>query len=112
MPVSSPDVRSAVAARDTAQHRVRTLTALALGAAAALTGVFTAIAAGSTSAKKIVHRLEAPRSPVRRPARVVAPAPTLFPVGERAAATPPATPAPAPTPAEPAAPPVVVSGGS
>lgn len=75
-------------------------------------GVFAALAAGSTHAKKIV-RLPAPRATPAASASVLteAPAPPLVGVQSDA----PSTPAPAPPASAPAVtsqPPVVVSGGS
>lgn len=105
------DPGQAVAARSAAVRRVRRLTGVAIGVAAALAGVFTALAAGSTHHRRATV-LDPKTSTSRKLAAVVAPAPPL--VGLRDAAPPPpasSAPAPAPAPA-PAAPPVVVSGGS
>ncbi|HEU5372222.1 MAG TPA: hypothetical protein VFU51_07525 [Gaiellaceae bacterium] len=103
-------LRPAISVREAATRRVRVSTGVALLAAAALTGAFTALAAASTHAKKIVRRLETRRPAAHRLAPVIAPAPPLVQLGSSSAAPPPAAPAPAPAPAT--APPVVVSGGS
>ena len=106
-------VGPAIAAREAAARRVRVSTGVALVAAAALTGAFTALAAASTHAKKVVRRIEVRRPAVHRLPPVVAPAPRLVQLGGASAAPPPASsPAPAPAPVETTAPPVVVSGGS
>jgi hypothetical protein len=103
------DPRQAVAARNAALRRVRRATGAATGAAAALAGIFTALAAGSTH-----HRhapvVSAPSSRFSAPAAVVAPAAPLVAV-HASAPPPPPTPSPAPVPA-PSVTPVVVSGGS
>jgi hypothetical protein len=101
--------RPAIAVREAATRRVRVSTGVALVAAAALTGAFTALAAASTHAKKIVRRIETRRPVAHRLAPVVAPAPPLVQLGGSSAAPPPATSAP---PVAATAPPVVVSGGS
>jgi hypothetical protein len=87
-------------------------TGVALLAAAALTGAFTALAAASTHAKKIVRRLETRRPVAHRLAPVVAPAPPLVQLGGSSAAPPPETPTPSAAPVPATAPPVVASGGS
>ncbi len=98
-------VRGAVAARDAASARVRRLTRAAIAGAAVLTGLFAAMAAGSTPARKTVVHAPVRASPVRR--AVTAPAPPL--VSAQEAPTPPVA-APGSAPADAA--PVVVSGGS
>jgi len=105
-------LRPAISVREAAIRRVRVSTGVALLAAAALTGAFTALAAASTHAKKIVRRLETRRPAAHRLAPVIAPAPPLVQLGSSSAsaAPPPSSPAPAPLPAT--APPVVASGGS
>ena len=109
----APQLRPAIAARDAAQRRVRVSTGAALVAAAVLTGAFTALAAASTHAKKIVRRLEVRRPVAHRLAPVVAPAPRLVELGGASTAPPPASsPAPSPAPVPTTEPPVVVSGGS
>jgi hypothetical protein len=105
-------VRRAIAKRDAASARVRRLTGVALAGAAALTGVFTALAAGSTHPRKVVRRVERPRAAAVSRKPVVAPAPPLVaadsaPAGQAAEAS-----APPPVSAPPDAGPVVVSGGS
>ena len=99
--------RSAVAAREAASRRVRRLTGAVVAGAAVLTGLFAALAAGSTPARKAV----VPASPrvlsVRR--AVTAPAPPLISSQSAAAA---ATPVQSPSSAPASAAPVVVSGGS
>jgi hypothetical protein len=111
MTQDTSQARPAIAAREAATRRVRVSTGVALVAAAALTGAFTALAAASTHAKKIVRRVETRRPVTHRLAPVVAPAPPLVQLGG-ASTTPPATPAPSAAPVPATAPPVVVSGGS
>jgi hypothetical protein len=106
----SPDQPSAIVVRDAATRRVRMSTGVAIALATALTGAFTALAAASTHAKKVVRRLETHRTVTHRLPPVVAPAPPLVQLGSSSAAPPPSSPAPAPVPAT--APPVVASGGS
>jgi len=108
----SPDQPSAIVVRDAATRRVRMSTGVAIALATALTGAFTALAAASTHAKKVVRRLETHRTVTHRLPPVVAPAPPLVQLGSSSAsaAPPPSSPAPAPLPAT--APPVVASGGS
>jgi hypothetical protein len=106
----SPHQPSAIVVRDAAIRRVRMSTGVAIALATALTGAFTALAAASTHAKKVVRRLETHRTVTHRLPPVVAPAPPLVQLGSSSAAPPPSSPAPAPLPAT--APPVVASGGS
>jgi len=106
----SPDQPSAIVVRDAATRRVRMSTGVAIAIATALTGAFTALAAASTHAKKVVRRLETHRTVTHRLPPVVAPAPPLVQLGSSSAAPPTSSPAPAPLPAT--APPVVASGGS
>jgi hypothetical protein len=104
------DPRQAVADRNAALRRVRRATGAATGAAAALAGIFTAIAAGSTHHRHapVVNVTGSRRSST--PAAVVA-APAAPLVAVHASAPPPPAPTPAPVPA-PSVTPVVVSGGS
>jgi len=108
-------VREAAAARDLASSRVRRLTGVAVAAAATLTGIFAALAAGSTPAKKPGVVPRAPRSTVAK-GPVAAPVPSLVSAQAgtgappAAAASTPSVQAPSAAPA--AAAPVVVSGGS
>ena len=107
---------NAASIREFASRRVRSLTALAIAGAAALTGAFTGLAAGSTHTTK--------SAPAKHPAptarkTVTAPEPSLTPSGSTAApqtqqpSEPQAQPAPAPAPVTPSAqPPVAVTGGS
>jgi hypothetical protein len=106
-----PDPIHAVADRGAAMRRVRRVTGALVATTAALAGIFTALAAGSTPHPRRATP-PATQAPAPREATVVAPAPPLVGLRQAAPAPPPAsqTPAPAPTPA--AAPPVVVSGGS
>ena len=105
-------IRRAAAARDLASVRVRRLTGLAVAGAAALTGIFAALAAGSTPPKKAPVLSQPARGAAKEPAGPVqAPAPPLVSArGESPASPAPPTQAPAPAPATAA--PVVVSGGS
>ena len=101
-------------ARDAAALRLRRVTRLSIALMVAAGGLFTALAAGSTHAKKTIvlgHRVVSRVTPAA--VLVQAPAPPL--VGVRSAlppsaqAPPPSSvPAPAPTYQQP----VVVSGGS
>jgi len=105
------NVQPGIAAREAAVRRVRVSTGVALVVAAALIGAFTALAAASTHAKKIVRRFEPRRPVVHHVAPVVAPAPPLVQLGGTSSTPPPsASPSPAPLPAT--APPVAASGGS
>jgi hypothetical protein len=101
---------NAAALRDFASRRVRRLTAVAIAGAAALTGAFTSLAAGSTHTKSTPAKQPA-AAPT--PTTVTAPEPSLTPSGS--AATPPSQgqsqPAPV-TPAPTPQPPVAVTGGS
>ena len=103
-------VRRAIAARDGASTRVRLLTAGALAGAAALTGVFAALAAGSTHARKIVTHVARVNSAPVHAGRVVAPDPPLVAADQSPVA--PAPPAQAPSSVPNTGPAVVVSGGS
>lgn len=100
--MASPELSS----RDAAALRVRRASRAAIAGSALLATVFTAVAAGSTHAKRIVRAAVHPRAraAVLPPVRVTAPPP--LPPGESAPAPPPALPSPS------AAPPVAVSGGS
>ena len=98
----------AIARREAASGRVRRLTGAALAAAAALTGVFTTVAAGSTHARKLVSRSERHRVVSRPGVHVTAPPPPLVAIQQQPTAPPPAV-APAPAPDVT---PVVTSGGS
>jgi hypothetical protein len=112
---SASEVRHASLARDAAARRLRRVTQLAVAVMVALGGAFTALAAGSTHARKTVVR-----APLRHAAAVVvaqAPAPPLVTAQSSApdsssaqAAAAPAPPAAAPVPSY--SPPVAVSGGS
>jgi hypothetical protein len=104
-------VRRAIGARAAAAQRVRGVTAVVIGVAAALTAGFTALAAGSTHPRRVVHRLRA--TPRQTLLRVVAPAPPLVAIHDENQPNAPQTAAPsAPPVAAPSAPPVVASGGS
>jgi len=104
-------VGRAVRARDAAHRRVRVATAGVLAVAAALTGLFAAVASCSTHAKRVVATVTSDRArSVTRP--VVAPAPPLVAVNGGSAAPPPASPSQPPVVADPSQAPVVVSGGS
>lgn len=108
--------RRSAQARDAAALRLRRATQLSIAVMVAVGGTFTALAAGSTPARKIAIV----RVPTRRvaPAAVLirAPAPPL--VGAQSAPPPPSqappptigTPSPAPAPSYQQ--PVAVSGGS
>lgn len=106
----------AAAVRDDAARRVRRITAMSIAGAAALTGIFAAMAAGSTHFAKrtVVHTTKAKAKTATTTQTVTAPAPTLVPNGS-------SSPAPsnsssssssAPVVTQSSAPPVVVSGGS
>lgn len=97
----------AIAARESAGRRVRVLTGAALTGAAALAGILTAVAAGSSHAKRVLTRTEPPARRASRLGPVVAPLPRLVDAEQDAPA-----PAPAPSAAPPPVAPVVVSGGS
>jgi len=109
-----PDQLHAVAARGAAMRRVRRVTGAAVAITAALAGIFTALAAGSTHPRRAVQ--PGPSTPPVRVPRlgpVVAPAPPLVGVREAAPAPPPSSSAPSPVPTPvPSSTPVVVSGGS
>lgn len=103
----APELRRAVASRDSAFTRTRRVTAGAIAVGAALTAAFTALAAGSTHLRKaVVHRVRV-RTPAAKP--VTAPVPPLVAAHE-AAPPPPSSPGPQQLPQS--VPPVVVSGGS
>lgn len=115
------DVRRAVAARDAASLRVRNATRISVAVGIALTGIFAAVAAGSTHTKKIVvQRVRARRTKTAATssAPVTAPAPPIVGAGQSPSsssgqAAPSQTPAAsAPSPAPASVPPTVVSGGS
>lgn len=114
------DVRRAVAARDAASLRVRHATRISVALGIALTGVFAAVAAGSTHTKKIVVQRVRARTTTTAASRapVVAPAPPIVGAGQSPSSSPgsaaPSQPqsAPAPSPAPASVPPTVVSGGS
>lgn len=111
---SPADPRRRAADRDVALRRLRRSTQASIAATVVAGGVFTALAAGSTHAKKIV------RLPARRvthaasvSALTEAPVPPLVGVDGGAPATPASAPAPpASAPAVTSQPAVVVSGGS
>lgn len=112
---NAPAGRHASLARDAAVRRLRRVTQLSIAVMVALGGVFTALAAGSTHAKKTVVR-----APLRHATAVIlaqAPAPPLVAAQSSSedssaaqAASAPAPPAAAPV--QSYAQPVVVSGGS
>jgi hypothetical protein len=105
-----PDVREAVARRNSGLARTRRLTGLSLVGGLGLTLIVSAVAAGSTHARKLVSHVAHTR---RRPAAVPnAPAPPLVPARSVEAPSTPAAPTPSPAPAPTPAAPVVVSGGS
>jgi len=112
----APDnARRSAQARDAAVLRLRRVTRLSIALMVAVGGIFTALAAGSTHAKKgTVARVSAYRV---APAAVLveAPAPPLVGSQSTPAApseAPASAPAPAPAPAPTYQQPVVVSGGS
>jgi hypothetical protein len=113
------DLRARLDRRDSGLRRLKSLTGVLIVAATALAGIFTGIAAGTTSGRRLIRvqpRTAAVRATRRtapaRPTRVPPP-PALPPLGSQAEPTPtPAAPAQPPAAAPPAAPPVVVSGGS
>ena len=109
MSIDSAQLERAIAARESAGRRVQLLTGAALVGAAALAGILTAVAAGSSHAKRVVTRTEPPAREVHRLGPVVAPSPPLVSVEQGAPAP---SPAPAPSVASPTVAPVVVSGGS
>jgi hypothetical protein len=112
-------LRRRLSARDDAARRLRTITWGVAVAMLVLAGVFAALAAQATAARKHVKTsVQETVARTARPARATVPPPPPLPAAGQgsqstapapaaAAPTPPATP---PTPA--AAPPVVVSGGS
>jgi hypothetical protein len=120
MTSASENVRGSAQAqaRDAAARRLRRITRLSVALMVAAGGVFTALAAGSTHAKKTtVLRRREPSPAAAAAVLVQAPAPPL--VGVRSASPSPSqAPAPSSVPATPLAPapayqpPVVVSGGS
>jgi hypothetical protein len=104
------DVQRAVAVRNAAFGRVRTVTGVAVAVGAALTAAFTALAASSTHLRRTMQRPRTRAATQTGP--VTAPAPPL--VSAQSSTPTPATP-PAASPSPPAAspnPPVVASGGS
>jgi hypothetical protein len=104
----SRDLERAIARREFADARVRSLTVVAAVAGTGLTVALAAYAGVSTHVRKVISR---PRVTSPRAQLVVAPAAPLVPVGPAASsgqAAPPSTPAPAPA----YSPPVAVSGGS
>lgn len=103
-------VRRAVSERAAASIRVRRATGVILAGAAALTGVFTALAAGSTHARKVVSRVHHQRVVAHPNRPVTAPDPPLVRLHGISSA-PPSTSV-APPVATPSTPPVAVSGGS
>lgn len=103
-------VRRAIAARDGASTRVRLLTGGALAGATLLTGLFAALAAGSTHARKTVTHVTRVNPAAARTGRVVAPDPPVVAANQSPAA--PAPPAQAPSSVPNTQPAVVVSGGS
>jgi hypothetical protein len=114
-------IRRAAALRDAAAGRVREVTAAGVALAAGLTGLFAAVAAGSTHFKHVVTGSAAGTAAhaavVRRPTAspagpVVAPAPSLVGIQGGGASPPPAQSQAAPQAAPASAQPVVVSGGS
>jgi hypothetical protein len=104
--------RRSAQARDAAAVRLRRVTRLSIALMVVAGGVFTALAAGSTHAKKTIflrHRVVSRSTPAA--VLVQAPAPPL--VGVQSAPPAPAqAPAPVPAPAPAYQQPVVVSGGS
>jgi hypothetical protein len=104
------NARRSAQARDAASLRLRRVTQLSIALMVTAGGVFTALAAGSTHAKKTIVLRHRVVSHVTRAAVLVqAPAPPL--VGVQSAPPAPAQ-APAPAPAPSYQQPVVVSGGS
>jgi len=113
------ELRARLDLRDSGLRRLQSVTGVLIVAATALAGIFTGIAAGTTPGRKLirVHPRTAavravPHTAPARPTRVPPP-PALPPLGSQAGPTPaPAPPAQPPAAPLPAAPPVVVSGGS
>ncbi|MBA3841490.1 MAG: hypothetical protein H0X39_02530 [Actinobacteria bacterium] len=103
------ELRNAVLARNAARRRLQLATGGAVAVAVGLSGVFAALAAGSTHFKKAIVRAPATRSARPLAALTVAPAAPLVSanVDPPTSASPPAS---APTPSY--QPPVVSSGGS
>jgi hypothetical protein len=112
MPDTPENARRSALARDAATMRLRRATQLSVALMVAVGGGFTALAAGSTHAKKTAVMRNPARRVMRAAVLVQAPAPPL--VGPQSApataSEAPPTPAPAPTPTYQQ--PVVVSGGS
>lgn len=106
-----PDVRGRASTRDAATIRLRRVTRASIAGAAALGGVFAALAAGSTHPKKTGQPQVRSASTT---AAAAAPAPALIPAHAGAGSeTGSASPSPSPAaPAPASTPPVVVSGGS
>jgi hypothetical protein len=111
---ATEQARRSTQARDAAALRLRRVTRLSIALMVAVGGAFTALAAGSTHAKKTVilrHRVVSRVTPAAILVR--APAPPL--VGVQSAPSAPAqapAPSPVPAPAPSYQQPVVVSGGS
>lgn len=107
------ELQQAVRARESARARVRFATGAAVVAGVALTGAFTALAAGSTHLRKIVRtRTPQPAASHRHTSPVVAPVPPLVSVGGAAPAPAPSQQPSTPAPEQTQAPPVVVSSSS
>lgn len=109
----APETRRRVAARDALTTRTRTLTAVALGVSAVLSGLFAGLAAASTPGHKLLSGTSSGRTRGNSAAASTAipPLPAAPGPGNVSGAVPSApTPAPAPAPTQ--SPPAVVSGGS
>lgn len=111
------DLRARLTVRDNGLRRLKTLTGLLVVAMTALAGIFTGIAAGTTTGRKLIRvqprttAVQAKPGASRKQSTPVPPPPSLPPPGSQAAPAP--TPAaPAQPPAATPAPPVAVSGGS
>lgn len=103
------ELRNAVLARNAARRRLRRATGAAVAIAVGLSGVFAALAAGSTHSKKTIVRASTARSARPLAALTAAPAAPLVAVNVE----PPASVSPsASAPTSSYQPPVVSSGGS
>ncbi len=111
------ELRARLDLRDSTLRRLKILTGSLLVAATALAGIFSGVAAGTTSGRKLIRvqprsTLPKTKPSVSRGHVTVPPPPPLPPLGAQAAPPTPAPAAPAQPPAATPAPPVVVSGGS
>jgi len=106
------DLERAIARRELAVGRVRSLTVVAAVAGTGLTVALTAVAGVSTHVRKVIVRSRVASSHTKAVSAPAAPLVPVRPAASSEQAAPPSTPAPAPAPAPAYSAPVAVSGGS